>query len=129
RPRLKVHAPERLRGILMAVHPEPMDPQLLRRVLSAALAIILMLAGGADPASAAPRDTATTLSPSHTSLLKGEMVWLKGKVTTRSGNGDKVVKGRLERRVDGGGERKVATLRASKNGTFSQRQRPAKVDT
>lgn len=114
----------------MAVHPEPMDPhQLLRRVLSAALAIILMLAGGANPASAAPRDTTTTLSLSHTSLFKGEMTWLKGKVTTRSGKGVKGVKVRLERRVDGGRWRKVATLKTRKNGTFSQRQRPAKEYT
>src|SRR5690606_20614171 len=130
RPRLKVHAPERLRGFSMAVHPEPMDPhRLLRRVLSAALAIILMLAGAATPASAAPRDTTTTLSLSHTSLFKGEMTWLKGKVTTRSGKGVKGVKVRLERRVDGGKWRKVATRKTRTHGTFSQRQRPTKEYT
>src|SRR5690606_31394437 len=130
RPRLKVHVPERLRGFSMAVHPEPMDPhRLLRHVLGAALAVVLMLAGGANPASAAPRATTTTLSLSHTALFKGEMVWLKGKVTTRSGKGVKGVKVRLERRVDGGKWRKVATLKTRKNGTFSQRQRPAKEYT
>ena len=107
-----------------------MDPRrILRHALAAALAVVLTVSGTTAPADAAPRKTSTTLKVSHTSIRKGEMVWLKGKVKTRSGKAAKGVKVRLERKAPGGSWKRFATLKTRSDGSFSQRQRPAKSYT
>ena len=112
------------------MHAGRMDPhRALRHALAAALAAVLTLSGTAAPADAAPRKTTTTLKVSHTSIRKGEMVWLKGKVKTRSGKAVKGVKVRLERKAPGGSWKRFATLKTRKDGSFSQRQQPAKSYT
>ncbi len=107
-----------------------MDPnRRLRRMLAVALAVVLALGGSTAPVYAAPRASTTTLTISHDQIRKGEMVWLRGMVKTTAGKAVAGAKVRLERRVAGGSWKHVATVKTGKNGSFSQRQRPAKEYT
>src|SRR5690554_2276463 len=98
----------------------------MRRTFLALVVGALAFAGAQPAALAAPPSVDVTMGASDTRIAKGEMVWFKGKVRTRSGKGVKGVKVRLERLVGDGRWVKVATLRSKANGSFSLRQRPDK---
>lgn len=105
------------------MHAGPMSKNRTSQHIAAlALSVVLAIGGAAAPSSAAPRPSETTLSLSHSTLRKGEMVWLKGKVKTSSGKAVKGAKVHVERRLAGGKWKRFATLRTSSKGSFSQRQ-------
>ena len=92
----------------------------LRPVLIALVALALAIVP--VPAHAATA-TKVTLSVSHTSVRKGEMVWFKGKVTSRG----KAVAGAkvfLARRTRAGATwKRTTTVKTGRDGTFTYRQR------
>src|SRR5690606_29531962 len=122
--RQEVTGPHRtIAGGPRAMHAGPMSKNRTRQHTAAlALSVVLAIGGAAAPSSAAPRPSETTLSLSHSTLRKGEMVWLKGKVKTSSGKAVKGAKVHVERRLAGGKWKRFATLRTSSKGSFSQRQ-------
>ncbi|NLF03794.1 MAG: CHAP domain-containing protein [Actinomycetales bacterium] len=100
--------------------------QTLRQALLAA--VVLLLAVVPVPASAKDRSTAS-VSVSHSSLRKGELVWFKGRVTSK-GKAVAGAKVYLDRQSRAGSAwRRAATLKTRKNGTFTYRQRVTKTTT
>lgn len=118
-------------------------PRRTLTTLAAAVALTLAVPGAAHaapapsaavevvttPVVASPKATARSasrisLKASQTSVRKGELVWLSGKVTGAKPHGRKVV---VERRKAGGAWKRYTTATTSRAGSFSQSVRPTGV--
>lgn len=101
-------------------------PVAARAAFVALVALALAFAGASAPAYAAPPKVEVTLSVSSTELAKGEMVWMRGKVTNAT-TGEPVAgaKVRIERRTKNGWKR-LKTRTTKSNGKFGYELRASK---
>lgn len=100
-----------------------------RATFVAIVSLDLAFVAAPVPAQAAPPKVTVSLRVSHSSLAKGEMVWIRGKV--RSASSGKPVKGakvRIEQRTSDGWQR-LATRKSKANGKYTFRFRPEAAGT
>ena len=99
-----------------------------RAALIALLALAIAFVAAPAPTQAKAPAATVSLRVSTTDIAKGEMVWVRGKVRTKSGKAIKGVKVRIDQRTGSGWER-VATRKSNANGRYTLRTRPESQGT